>query len=772
LGIPTVAVYASNDAGSKHVMEADEAVCLGSSGTAYTDLPSLVKAIEATGADAVHPGYGFLSENADFANAVQELGVVWLGPPAQAILDMGCKLRSKDIAREADVAIIPGCDDGALESVEEALALMDSENPGNNGMEYPVLLKAAAGGGGKGMRICRNDQELIEGYPLAKSEGLKFFADGRLLLEQYLEDPHHIEFQVICSKRERDDSDPTVDVAIFAERECSVQRRNQKVVEESPSCLLTEKTRRHMMEQTALLCQTVGYEGAGTVEWLVVDSKSMESAQKFYFLEMNTRLQVEHPITEAVSHNVDLVEAMLEVGSGRGLPRDWYDRAEVVETSNDNDGKMLVMPWKGHSIEGRIYAEDPLRGYLPSVGPLVPYKEPTQALSVDDGTNSGQGIDDSSSYLRLDSGVVEGHVGTLFILLRAESILAQNYCYLSLSFQTTNNLSIFFIQLTVTPFYDPMLSKIISYASTRKEAIKVLSEGLDAYVIEGVKHNAKLVQAVLRHPSFQSGRTQTSFLEEEIPDFSEYQYNDDFNGASQGSLLSASEEEELAAAVAVISRLRDDIFGRPPVVGGAGNDDSRTVVIRLDGMFGNTDAFSVTIMDERKEAHVRRMGKEARNDESYRVIAMGGVDLDPMNYLANVVLDGAKRIVQVVKEQASGELKVQMHGAEYAKCLVQSQREFELSQHMLPPVIEDTSNFVMSPMPGTLISFSGGVTEGNPVKEGQELCVVEAMKMQNIIRAPREGIVSKLCVDEGAALATDQVILEFEVDDEEETSAA
>jgi len=730
LGIPTVAVYASNDAGSKHVREADEAVCLGSSGTAYTDLPSLVKAIEATGADAVHPGYGFLSENADFANAVQELGVVWLGPPAQAILDMGCKLRSKDIAREAGVAIIPGCDDGALESVEEALALMDSENPGNNGMEYPVLLKAAAGGGGKGMRICRNDQELIEGYPLAKSEGLKFFADGRLLLEQYLEDPHHIEFQVICSKREKDGGDPTVDVAIFAERECSVQRRNQKVVEESPSCLLTEGTRRHMMEQTALLCQTVGYEGAGTVEWLVVDSKNKESNQKFYFLEMNTRLQVEHPITEAVSHNVDLVEAMLEVGSGRGLPGDWYDRAEVVETSNDNDGKMLVMPWKGHSIEGRIYAEDPLRGYLPSTGPLVPYKEPTQALSVDDGSNSGQGIDDSSSYLRLDSGVVEGHV--------------------------------------VTPFYDPMLSKIISYASTREEAIKVLSEGLDAYVIEGVKHNAKLVQAVLRHPSFQSGRTPTSFLEEEIPDFSEYQYNDD----SKGSLLSASEEEELAAAVAVISRLRDTMFARPPVVGGAGSEDSRTVVIRLDGMFGNSDAFSVTIVDERKEAHVRRMGKGAQNDESYRVIALGGVDLDPMNYLASVVLDGMKRIVQVVNEQDSGELKVQMHGAEYSKCLVQSPREFELSQHMLPPVIEDTSNFVMSPMPGTLISFSGGVTEGNLVKEGQELCVVEAMKMQNIIRAPREGIVSKLCVDEGAALVTDQVILEFEADEEAETSAA
>ena len=433
LGIPTVAVYASNDAGSKHVTEADEAICLGfnSSTAAYTDLPSLLNAIRETGADAVHPGYGFLSENAEFANAVQELqvetetdetkvaAVKWLGPPAQAITDMGCKLRSKDIARDAGVAIIPGCDDGALDSVDEALNLMKYNN--SNGLEYPVLLKAAAGGGGKGMRICRNDQELIEGFPLAQSEGLKFFADDRLLLEQYLENPHHIEFQVICSKRDDGDS-PAIDVAIFVERECSIQRRNQKVVEESPSCLLTEATRRQMMEQTAFLCQTVGYEGAGTVEWLVVDqrhnrnkvgesSSNTPPPQKFFFLEMNTRLQVEHPITEAVSHNVDLVEAMLEVGSGRGLPEDWYKTAEVLDTANNNKGKMLVMPWKGHSIEGRIYAEDPLRGYMPSTGPLVPYKEPLQARSYVD-----YGEETDGSYLRLDSGVVEGHVGEYNIL--------------------------------------------------------------------------------------------------------------------------------------------------------------------------------------------------------------------------------------------------------------------------------------------------------------------------------------------------------------------
>jgi propionyl-CoA carboxylase alpha chain len=320
-----------------------------------------------------------------------------------------------------------------------------------------------------------------------------------------------------------------------------------------------------------------------------------------------------------------------------------------------------------------------------------------------------------------------------------------------------------------------MLSKIISYAPTREEAIAVLSDGLDSYVIEGVKHNAKLVQAVLRHPSFQSGTTPTSFLERDIPDFSEYRYdgddsNSNSNGASAtGSLLSAAEEEELAAAVAVISRARVIFLGRPPVVGG---DGGKTVVVRLDGLFGNTDALSVTVVDEKNEARVRRMGIENAGTESHRVIALNQVTLDPEHYLAKITLDGIERTIQVLNEQQSGELKVQMHGAEYPKCLVQSPREYELSLHMLPPVIEDTSNFVMSPMPGTLIGFSGGLSEGDAVKEDQELCVVEAMKMQNIIRAPREGIVSKIYVEEGATLITDQIIIEFEAEGDEEELAS
>jgi len=786
-----------------------------------------------TGADALHPGYGFMSENADFAAAVQELElegntdtdtdtscnngnddndnndsttvnqstsisnlnrkrrVAWLGPPAQAIRDMGCKIRSKEIAKHAGVAIIPGYggggngdnddDAGTLDTVEDALEIMKQNNNNNNNnsnhnnknslqtqaqfqlLRYPVLLKAAAGGGGKGMRICRTDQELIEGFPLAQSEGLKFFKDERLLLEQYLEHPHHIEFQIVCSKV---NSNTTTDVAIFVERECSIQRRNQKIIEESPSCVLTADTRRQMMEQTVRLCQNVGYEGAGTVEWLVVNTTTnnhdekensgghgqQQPQQQFYFLEMNTRLQVEHPVTEAVSCNIDFVEAMLRVGAGQGLPPQWYQDATVVEKT-EGGGKMLLMPWKGHAIEARIYAEDPMRGYLPSTGPLVPYKEPIDAITIDDGTSHSRigcgrnGHDEDSSYLRLDSGVVEGHV--------------------------------------VTPFYDPMLSKIIAYApTTRQDAIRVLSEGLDQYVIAGVRHNARLVQAVLRHPAFQQGETPTSFLDTHMPDFQTYS----IASSSSLSLLTETEEEELAVAVAVISKARETLFERPPLVSGK----SSVVVVRLNGMFekDNDDhgaSYRITVLESSTNnnshtAQVCRLNSrknrnsnanessgsrlDTTNDDpeqrGERVVTIDHCSLDLPRYLAHITLDGMARTIQVLNEAQSGALKVQMYGAEYPHCLVQSPREYELSQYLRPPIVEDTSDFVMSPMPGTLLAFSSdNVHKGDFVELGQELCVVEAMKMQNIIRAPRAGIIKKVHVATGDALVTDQVLMEF-----------
>jgi propionyl-CoA carboxylase alpha chain len=425
-----------------------------------------------------------------------------------------------------------------------------------------------------------------------------------------------------------------------------------------------------MVEQVKMLCQRVGYVSAGTVEWLVDEN------QNFYFLEMNTRLQVEHPITEAVA-GIDLVKAMLWVGAGWGLPPE----LQIEGT---------LFPAKGHAIEGRIYAEDPLRGYLPSTGPLIPYKEPKSAR-------------EGESYLRLDSGVAEGHV--------------------------------------VSPHYDPMLAKIISYAPTRQEAIDVLAEGLDAYVIEGVQHNARLVNAVLRHPSFRAGDTPTSFLPTHIPKF-------------EGVRLSDGQEEELAVSVALISKTREASLKRPPI-GGA----SKPVVVRLGGLFGK--AFEVSLGEDGK-ATVQRLSTPLEEDGTAsmvkREVVVDSVDYNPKDLLAEVSLDGDNRILQVISEDMDGDMKIQMYGADL-QCLVQSQREYELSKHMHPPIIEDTSDLVMSPMPGTLISFS--VQEGDHVELGQELCIVEAMKMQNIVRAPREGFIGKFRVGEGDAMVTDQIIMEF-----------
>lgn len=392
---------------------------------------------------------------------------------------------------------------------------------------------------------------------MAKSEAKQFFADDRLLVEKFIENPHHIEFQVLCSPPAggKLETPEDLQVVVFPERECSIQRRNQKVIEESPSCLLTEETRKKMAEQVKILCQKVGYVSAGTVEWLVDEN------QNFYFLEMNTRLQVEHPVTEAVS-GVDLVKGMLWVAAGRGLPPEFQI-----------DG--TIMPSKGHAIECRIYAEDPLRGYLPSTGPLVPYIEP-HAI--------GQG----ESYLRMDSGVVQGHV--------------------------------------VTPFYDPMLSKIISYAPTRKESIDLMTRGLDEYVIEGVQHNARLCNAVLRHPEFQKGKTPTSFLPTHLPDWI-------------GVELTPSQEEELAVAVSLIGLTRESFLERPTVV-----PAFDPLIVRLGGFFG--PALRVTLGDD-NTASVRKLTSEDTEASPARTVVVDSIKYDPTRYIAEVSLDGEKRSIQV-----------------------------------------------------------------------------------------------------------------------------
>jgi len=690
LGIETVAIYSTADAQSRFVGMADQKVCVGppAASESYLNVDAVLKAIKDTGAQAVHPGYGFLSENAQFAESItQQAGAVWLGPPTYAVQQMGDKLMSKVVAREADVTTIPGLDDDFVHSVEHALQVC------NEIVGYPVLLKAVAGGGGKGMRVCYSDKDIKEAWGIAKSEALKFFSDDRLLIEKYIEKPHHIEFQVLCAPGKA--KDEKVEVCVFPERECSIQRRNQKVIEETPSCLLRDDTRAEMASQVERLCQAVGYESAGTVEFLVDEN------QNFYFLEMNTRLQVEHPVSEAVC-GVDLVKGMLWVGAGWGFPPEFLTREGRTHGG-------LILPHRGHAVEARVYAEDPLRGFLPSTGPLSTYVEPSMARNTPD------------SYLRMDSGVTAGHL--------------------------------------VSPYYDPMISKIVYYAQTRKEAIAGLSQALDEYVIEGVRHNARLVQSVLRHPSFVAGDTPTSFLPTHYPD------------GFAGVQLNPDEECEYVVAAAAIGAKRREMLRQPPLefaaddgdghVDSAANDPN-SAVVKLGGMFGR--AYLVKIGEE--SATVKLLGEGNEDvvaDEEREVIvrldSRAPLVYEPEKFLAHLTLNGKCRTLQVLQETTTGEVPMQMFGCD-RQVLIQSFKEHQLSKHMHVPLQVDTTNLVQSPMPGTLISFA--VAEGDSVEIGQELCIVEAMKMQNIIRAPRAGVVKTLKVDVGGALKNDEVILEFE----------
>ncbi|KAL7569669.1 hypothetical protein ACA910_008323 [Epithemia clementina (nom. ined.)] len=701
LGIQTVAVYSTADAQAPFVQEADEAVCLGPApaSQSYLNTQAILRTIHDTGAQAVHPGYGFLSENANFAKIIAENNAVWLGPPARAISQMGDKLASKLIAHKAGVTIVPG-HETPMESLEQAMQLCE-----DGIVPYPVLLKAAAGGGGKGMRVCFNSQDLKEAWNVSKAESLQFFGDDRLLLEKYIENPHHIEFQVMCSPSPPPSSSDgnaaatttTTDVVVFPERECSIQRRNQKIIEESPSMLLTEETRNTMIEQVVRLCQTVGYESAGTLEFLV------DEQQNFYFLEMNTRLQVEHCVSEeavgdARNRKIDLVKAMLWIGAGWGFP-------EEIEQMRDG---FIIRPTR-HAIEARIYAEDPTRAFLPSTGPLLPYVEPT-----------------TSPTLRVDSGVAEGHV--------------------------------------VTPHYDPMLSKVIASSDTlgssitaksRNEAIETLKHALDEYVIEGVQHNARLIQAVLRNNAFVRGETPTSFLPTHFPD--------GFHGVE----LTTSEKEEFAVAAVLIDTTRRTLLRQPPLVGRT-TSDTQGLVVRLGGFFGDPYLVHIKNGDGSNQASitVERLQK-ADESESNDVNKRRTLLLDaPINFqhnrhLAQVSLDGVPRNVQVIGENKTGEIKMQMYGWD-TSILVQSPREYELSKYMKPPVQVDTSSLLQSPMPGTLISLA--VQEGDQVETGHELCIVEAMKMQNILKSPRNGTIAKIRVQVGESLKADQVILEFETE--------
>eukprot|EP00752_Nemacystus_decipiens_P004887 g4447.t1 len=671
MGIRTVAVFSDADDQAPHVRMADEAVCIGPPEAlkSYLDADKILEAALQTGAQAVHPGYGFLSENASFAEACERAGVKFVGPPSDAIEKMGDKIASKKIAAKAGVHTIPGFK-GVIKSGDEAVRIAEE-------IGYPVMIKASAGGGGKGMRIAYDAEDARSGFDRSTAEAISSFGDGRMLVEKYIEDGHHIEIQVLA--------DSHGNVAAFPERECSVQRRNQKVLEESPSCLVTPEVRFAMQEQAIMLSKATGYRSAGTVEMICAKDLS------FYFLEMNTRLQVEHPVTECVT-GVDLVEQMINIAAGRPMSDHLIHQPHV--------------PFHRHAIEARVYAEDPFRKFLPSTGPLVTYREPTVTAESGESGDGGGGGEEGG--VRVDSGVVEGS--------------------------------------EVSMFYDPMISKLIAYGDAREVALERLGSALDEYVIQGLGHNVPFLRDVSRNKDFAAGDYSTSFIDKHYPD------------GFSGVVLSPHEEIELAAVAAAVRWIWKDVEASV----GPRTEASRPLeecVVTLGGYGGKV--FEVTPNGGTVVGEPLALTVRPETGDHIRV-AVDEVAWSVGLPLMKVTVDGKPKVLQY--HGASGEGYNLVMAGSHQHVIVRSCCEQELSAHMLPPAFVDHSRSLRCPMPGQVVSLS--VKEGDRVEEEQQVAVVEAMKMQNVLKAERGGVVSKILCEAGDTLRVDAVIMEFEFEEE------
>ena len=643
MGIATVAVHSDADAEALHVRMADEAVRIGPApvGQSYIVIDRILEAIAATGAEAVHPGYGFLSERADFAEALAGAGVAFIGPPAAAIRAMGDKITSKKLAAEAGVSTVPG-HMGLIDDAGHAVRIARE-------IGYPVMIKASAGGGGKGMRIAWTDEEAREGFERSKSEAASSFGDDRIFIEKFVTQPRHIEIQVL--------GDRHGNVVYLGERECSIQRRNQKVIEEAPSPFLDEGTRRAMGEQAVALAKAVDYASAGTVEFIV------DGSRNFYFLEMNTRLQVEHPVTELVT-GIDLVEQMIRVAAGEKLA--------IAQDDVRLDG------W---AIESRLYAEDPYRNFLPSIGRLTRYRPPEERRSA-------------TVAVRNDTGVFEGG--------------------------------------EISMFYDPMIAKLCTWAPDRAGAIEAMRGALDAFEVEGIGHNLPFLSAVMDHPRFGEGALTTAFIAEEWPD------------GFQGVTLPEMTLRRVAAAAAAMHRVAE--IRRARISGRMDNHERKVGadwVVALQGA-----SFPVTIDADRTGATVR-FADGAR----MRVAS----DWTPGQTLARLDVDGEILLLKVARIPAG--YRIRVRGADL-RVAVMSPRTAELAALMPAKAPPDTSKLLLCPMPGLVVRIDVGV--GDEVFDGQALCMIEAMKMENVLRAERKARVSRIRATEGDSLAVDDVIMEFE----------
>ncbi|CUH64079.1 Acetyl-/propionyl-coenzyme A carboxylase alpha chain [Thalassovita gelatinovora] len=659
MGIQTVAIYSDADKQALHVQMADEAVHIGPppANQSYIVIDKVMEAIRASGAQAVHPGYGFLSENSKFAQELEAAGVAFVGPPVGAIEAMGDKITSKKIAQEAGVSTVPGYM-GLIEDAEDAVKI-------SNQVGYPVMIKASAGGGGKGMRIAWNDEEAREGFQSSKNEAANSFGDDRIFIEKFVTQPRHIEIQVLC--------DTHGNGVYLGERECSIQRRNQKVVEEAPSPFLDEATRKAMGEQAVALAQAVGYASAGTVEFIVDGNKN------FYFLEMNTRLQVEHPVTELIT-GVDLVEQMIRVAAGEKL------------TMTQDDVKLT-----GWAIENRLYAEDPYRNFLPSIGRLTRYRPPVEMAAGPLLTNDKwQGEAAAGAHaVRNDTGVYEGG--------------------------------------EISMYYDPMIAKLCTWAPTRAEAIEAMRNALDGFEVEGIGHNLPFLSAVMDHPIFMAGEMTTAFIAE--------QYPDGFDGVE----LPGDTLRRIAAAAAAMHRVAE--IRRTRVSGRMDNHERRV----------GTE-WVVTLQGQDFPVHI-----DADHDGSTVKFEDGGSlrvasDWTPGDQLAEITFDGHEGLVLKVGK-ISGGFRIRSRGADL-KVHVRSARQAELARLMPEKLPPDTSKMLLCPMPGLIVKIN--VEEGEEVQEGQALCTVEAMKMENILRAEKKAVVKKINAAPGDSLAVDEVIIEFE----------
>ena len=637
MGIATVAVYSDADADALHVQMADEAINIGPAASAesYLVIDKIIQACRDTGADAVHPGYGFLSENSQFRDALDDAGIVFIGPGKKAIESMGDKITSKLIAEKAGVNCIPGYTD-VVRDGDHAVEI-------SAGIGYPVMLKASAGGGGKGMRVAWDEADCRDGFERATNEARSSFGDTRIFIEKYIQQPRHIEIQIMA--------DGHGNVIYLGERECSIQRRHQKVIEEAPSPFLDEATRQKMGEQSCALARAVDYQSAGTVEFIA------DADMNFYFLEMNTRLQVEHPVTELVTGQ-DLVEMMIRVAAGEKLS---LAQSDVTLT--------------GWAMESRVYAEDPFRNFMPSIGRLSGYREP-----------EGEGV-------RVDSGVYEGG--------------------------------------EVSMHYDPMISKLITYGDNREAAIDLMVDALDAYYIRGVNHNISFLNALMVHPRFVAGELTTNFIEEEFPDG----FNADLvpqNNPHIAVVVAAAVHQEYRERSSQISGQSEGHEYQVPdqwvVITGA-EETPVSMTLTLSG-------FLVSV-----------------GNDDYSVVTDWALG-EP---LFEAQINGQQVTVQV--ERSGSGYKLFYRGAEI-NALVLSPKAAALNKLMLEKVPADLSKFLLSPMPGLLVKLA--VKVGDQVKTGEELAVVEAMKMENSLRATNDGIVAKISADVGDSLMVDQAILEFE----------